>query len=313
MVKQVPDTTEPEEGNGPKAGRRGAVRYLQNETAPSASRMVLGNALRHRRNLAGLKLEEVAKRLGVSSSKVSRIESGSIPAKEQDLLRLFAVYRIEHRGDQEELLELSQVAKEAAWWQPWSAITPKYLQAVVSFEDMAQRIRSYESQYLYGLLQTPEYARALIERGRGPVSAHDDLVDFRAKRQQRFAAAPGKTLIAVVDEAALRRPIGSVDIMRGQVQHLIELTRNPRYQLRLAELGRFGVPVELGSTTVFDFESRLLPTIACMEGFDGSLAIDDDQMVDRRAKMFDALRARALGPHAMRRKLQDMLSSGLYR
>jgi transcriptional regulator with XRE-family HTH domain len=274
--------------------------------------MVLGNALRHRRNAAGLKLEEVAKQLGISTSKVSRIESGSIPAKEDDLLRLFAVYRVVEPEEQVYFRELIEAAQQPAWWQPWSQIATKYLQAVVSFEDMAQRIRSYESQYLYGLLQTTDYARALIERGRGSARAHDELVEFRVKRQERFTAEANKTLIAVVDEASLRRPVGSPQIMRGQLEHLIELTRHPRFQLRLAELGRFDLPAELGSTTIFDFESRLLPTIACMEGFDGSLAIDDEAMVDRRVKKFDELLARSLAPQAMRRKLQHMLSSGLY-
>jgi DNA-binding XRE family transcriptional regulator len=268
--------------------------------------MVLGNALRHRRNAAGLKLDEVATRLGISTSTVSRIESGSIPTKEADLLRLFTVYQVTEPEEQSRFREMAAAAQQPAWWQPWSAVAPKHLQAVVSFEDMAQRIRSYESQYLYGLLQTPDYARALIERGRGSAHVRDELVELRKERQLRFAEAEGKSLIAVVDEASLRRPVGSRPIMRAQLEHLAELSRNPRYQLRLAELGSFDVPAELGSTTIFDFESRLLPTIACMEGFDGSLAIDDDAMVDHRVKKFDALLTRSLAPQAMRRKLQHL-------
>ncbi|AKN73655.1 XRE family transcriptional regulator [Streptomyces sp. PBH53] len=313
MFKQPPGAAVPADGHGQKAGRRGAVRYLQNEAAPSATRMVLGHALRHRRNTAGLKLEEVASQLGISTSKVSRIESGIIQAKEDDLRRLFVVYQVTVPEEQIHFRELIEAAWQPAWWQPWSQVATKHLQAVVSFEDMAQRIRSYESQYLYGLLQTADYARALIERGRGSARTHDELVEFRVKRQDRFAAEADKSLIAVVDEAALLRPVGSPQIMREQLEHLIELSHHPRFQLRLAELGRFDLPAELGSTTIFDFRSRLLPTIACMEGFDGSLVMDDEAMVDRRVKAFDMLLARSLAPQAMRRKLQHMLSSSLYR
>ncbi|MET8815016.1 helix-turn-helix transcriptional regulator [Streptomyces sp. NPDC004549] len=311
MAKQLPIPAEPDDGSGQKAGRRGAVRYLQNEAAPSAARMVLGSALRHRREALGLSAGEAARQLGGSPSKVSRIESGTFALKQQDLFKFYALYRITDPEEQARLNELSVAASQPAWWQPWSAITPKYLQSVVSFEDMATRVRSFEPIYLHGLLQTPEYARALIERGRGPASGHDERVRFRAERHERFTAAPDRKLICVVDEAALMRPVGSAEIMRGQLQHLIALTADPRFQLHLAPLNDYNVHVELGPTTIFDFAGRL-PTIAFAEGYDGGLVIEDDQMVDRRVKAFDVLAARSLAPHALRRRLQVMLSNNRY-
>ncbi|MYQ45090.1 helix-turn-helix domain-containing protein [Streptomyces sp. SID4985] len=287
------------------------MRYLQNEAAPFAARMVLGNALRRHREAVGLSAGEAARRLGGSASKVSRIESGNNSPKPQDLLKFFALYKITDPEEQTQLCDLATAAHEPAWWQPWSAVTPKYLQAVVSFEDMATRIRSYEPIYLHGLLQTPEYARALIERGRGSKSGHDELVRFRAERQERFASTPDTKLLCVVDEATLARPVGSAEIMRGQLNHLIALTNDPRFQLHLAQLHDYKVHVELGPTTIFDFAGRL-PTIAFAEGYDGGLVIEDEQMVDRRVKAFDALAARSLAPHAMRRRLLDMLATNRY-
>ncbi|MGW4304039.1 helix-turn-helix domain-containing protein [Streptomyces sp. DSM 110735] len=312
MAKQLPIPAEPDDGSGQKAGRRGAVRYLQNEAAPFAARMVLGNALRHRREAIGLSAGEAARQLGGSPSKVSRIESGTFALKQQDLLKFYALYRITDPEEQARLYELSVTASQPAWWQPWSAVAPKYLQAVVSFEDMATRVRSFEPIYLHGLLQTPEYARALIERGRGSASGHDELARFRTERHERFTAEPDRKLICVVDEATLKRPVGSAEIMRGQLQHLITLTADPRFQLHLAPLNDYNVHVELGATTIFDFAGRL-PTIAFAEGYDGGLVIDDEQMVDRRVKAFDALAASSLAPHAMKRRLTDMLTTGFYK
>ncbi|MEW2313865.1 Scr1 family TA system antitoxin-like transcriptional regulator [Streptomyces bauhiniae] len=306
MSKQLPVPAESEEASGLRAGRRGAVRYLQNEAAPGAARKVLGNALRFSRECAGLSLGEAAGRLGVSSSKVSRIESGTSSLKERDLPKFFETYGITAPEEQGNLRELAAAVHRPTWWQPWASVTPKYLQAVVSFEDMAIRIRSFEPTYLHGLLQTPEYARALIERGRGPASGYDELVRFRTKRQEQFAAAD-KKLLCVVDEATLARPVGSAAIMRGQLQHLIDLTSSPRIQLRLAPLHTYDVHVEIGPTTIFDFAGRL-PTISFAEGYDGGLIIEDEEMVDRRVKAFDVLAAKSLGPHAMRRRLQHLLS-----
>ncbi|MBP5935471.1 helix-turn-helix domain-containing protein [Streptomyces sp. LBUM 1476] len=289
------------------------MRYLQDEAAPSAPRMVLGDALCKQREALGLQQQEVAFRLGLSRSKVSRIESGHVRSKERDLNSLFALYEIHDPREQTMLRSLAQDASKPVWWQRWSSVAPRYLQAVVSFEDMAQRIRSYEPQYLHGLLQIPEYSRALIERSSAPQDRHEALAALRAERQTKFASVPGKRLICVIDEVALRRTVGSPEIMRRQVEHLIQLEGNPQYQLRLAELGRCNLPVELGSTTIFDFAERVLPTLVYEEGFDAGLIIQDEESVDRRAKVFDALRVGSLTPPKTVQRLKDLLTSNYYR
>ncbi|MBV2357545.1 helix-turn-helix transcriptional regulator [Streptomyces sp. J2-1] len=269
--------------------------------------MVLGNALRRRRAARGLKQEEVARHLGASPSKVSRIENGQHQFKEDDLGRFFTVYGIEDPYEQGQLRALAEGANQPTWWQPWSGVAQKSLQAAVSFEDMAQRIRSYEPLHLYGLLQTPDYARALIGRGEDDARRLDALVELREERRARFADAGGdKRLMCVIDEATLLRPVGSPEIMRGQLDHLAELAQNPRYQFRLAELGRYDQPVELGSTTLYDFSGRVLPTIVYAEGFEGGLVIQDEESVDRRKKAFDALLVSALGPRQTARRIRDL-------
>lgn len=311
MVGQLAGAEVPDDSGGQKSSPR--VRFLKDEAAPSAPRMVLGKELRRRREASGLQQQEVSRRLDWSMSKTSRIESGQVKVKELDLHALFALYRVDDPGEQQPLLELAEITRRPMWWTPWSGIAPQYLQSVLSFEDMAQRIRTYEPQFLHGLLQTPDYARALIERGRGTQSHHASLAQLRKERHVKFAASPGKELVAVIDEAALRRIVGNAEIMRRQVEHLITLGGDRRIQLRLAELNRPNVPVELGPTTIFDFEETLLATIAYSESFDGGLVIQDEPSVDLRVKAFDRLRSHSLAPGKTTQKLRDLLASNYYR
>ncbi|MEV6807270.1 helix-turn-helix transcriptional regulator [Streptomyces sp. NPDC051132] len=293
-------------GGGAKSGRR--ARYLKDEAVPSAQRMVVGNALRVRREQLGLKQEEVARLLGGSNSKVSRIESGQHQFKERDLARFFAIYQVTDPVEQDQLRELAEQANQMPWWQPWAGVTQRHLQAVVSFEDMAQRIRSYEPQQLSGLLQTEEYARAVIASGGGDTRQRDALVAFRMERQARFQQAdPDKKLICVVDEGSLIRGYGSPQVMRRQLEHLLALTDSPRYLIRIAELSRYNVPVHLGSIAIWDFSARILPTIAYQEVFDGGMVFQDETQVDDRARAFDRLRGASLTPARSVQRLRDIL------
>ncbi|MFI6208073.1 helix-turn-helix domain-containing protein [Streptomyces sp. NPDC051041] len=290
------------------------MRYIRDEAVPSAPRMVLGNALRVRREALGLKQEQVALQLGVSNSKVSRIESGQHQFKERDLARFFAIYRVNDPSEQAQLRELAEHANRLPWWQPWSGVAQKHLQAVVSFEDMAQRIRTYEPQQLPGLVQTEEYARAVIATGGGDVRQREALVALRVERQRRFREAPAdKKLICVIDEGSLRRGYGSRQIMRRQLEHLIELAACPRYLIRIAEQSRYNVPVHIGSVTIWDFSARILPDIAYTEVYDGGLIFQDEEQVDARIRGFDRLRGMSLTPERSLRRLRDLLKSGYYR
>ncbi|WP_236576224.1 helix-turn-helix domain-containing protein [Streptomyces sp. HF10] len=308
MVRRIAGLPGPAENEGgrDKPGRRGTVRYLKDEAVPSAPRMLLGHALRSRRHDLGLKQEEVARRMGCSSSKLSRIESGMHHFKKKDLLRLFAVYEIGSEEEQDVLLELAESANQPTWWQEWSTVAQPYLQAVISFEDMATRIKAYSSDLLHGLAQTPAYAEALIRRGRGERETHDALLELRKERQARFEAAAGKKLIIVVHVAALLNRVGSPEIMADQMEHLAGLSERRNYQLRLVDPAHhYNLPVELGTTTIFDFEGRV-PKVAYAENLDGCLFIQDEDLLDHREVVFDELRFKGLGPDAARRKLNDL-------
>jgi transcriptional regulator with XRE-family HTH domain len=305
VVQQLASAGEPGAGDSPGAGRR--VRYLRNEAAPSAQRMILGNTLRRQRTGLGMNQQEAACGLPGSSSKVSRIESGHHQFKAHDLANFFRLYNITDPAEQERMLEVAAAANEPTWWQPWSWAAPKFMQAVVSFEDMASRIRSYEPLQLHGLLQTRAYSRAVIDRGPGTVKERDALAELREERKARFSAVTEvKRLIVIIDEVTLRRPVGSKAVMSEQLEHLLNLSDDPRFVFRLAELGRYDLPVDLGPTTIFDFEG-ILPTIVYSEGYDGGLIIQDEKDVDIRVKAFDALRVASLAPRQTARKISDIL------
>ncbi|TXS44096.1 XRE family transcriptional regulator [Streptomyces sp. uw30] len=275
--------------------------------------MVLGNALWTRRTALGLKQEEVARLLGASKSKVSRIETGQHQFKEQDLVRFFVIYQITDLLEQHQLRELAQEANQQPWWQPWSAVAQKHLQAVVSFEDMAQRIRVYEPLQLPGLLQTEGYARAVIAGGSADLHHRQALVDLRMKRQERFrAAGEDKKLLCVIDEGSLRRRYGTPQVMQQQLEHLIDLADGPRYLIRIAEQDRYDLPVHIGSTTIWDFAAQILPDIAYAEVYDGGLIFQDEEQVDKRAKAFDRLRRASLSPLRSIQRLKDLRQSGYY-
>nr|WP_281196288.1 DUF5753 domain-containing protein [Streptomyces lushanensis] len=133
-------------------------------------------------------------------------------------------------------------------------------------------------------LLSPEFTPRAVER----------LAELRQKRNQRFEESASKKLFCVIDEVTLLRPFGSSGIMRKQIEHLIAPTEDPRYVMHIAELHTPNLPVMLGSTTIFDFEDRLLPSIVYTEQFDGSLILQEEEQVDRRVKGFDRLRAVSL-------------------
>ncbi|MFJ4152687.1 helix-turn-helix domain-containing protein [Streptomyces galbus] len=290
------------------------MRYIRDEIVPSAQRMVLGIALSAHRSALGLKQEEVARLLNVSVSKVSRIETGQHQFKEQDLTRLFHIYRITDPGTQHDLRQLAEEANRLPWWQPWSSVAQKHLQAVVSFEEMAHRIRVYEPLTVPGLLQTEGYARAVIAGGRAEPFQQQALLELRMARQRRFEASDeDKKLICVLDEGALRRRYGSPRVMQQQLEHLIRVADNPRYLIRLAEQDRYDLPVHIGSTTIWEFAGRLLPDIAYVEVFDGGLIVQDEEQTDQRKKEFDRLRQLSLSPQRTVQRLKHLVSSGYYR
>ncbi|MFE7124933.1 helix-turn-helix domain-containing protein [Streptomyces sp. NPDC057617] len=277
-----------------------------------AQRMVLGSHLRELREGLGISVVDAGRHIGASGSKISRLETGQHVYKARDISSLLDFYGVSDAAERHNLMELLEHANQRPWWQDWSDVATKQLQTFVSFEEMAQRIRTYEPAQLPGLLQTEEYARAVILSGREATSRREveRLVDLRQHRRLRFEGAPPKRLISVIDEVTLIRPFGDSGIMRRQLDHLIALTeQHSRYVMRIAELRKPNLPVVLGSTTIFDFEDMLLPSIVYTEQFDGAFILQEEEQVDRRVKGFDRLQKASLSHKGSAQRLRDLRSA----
>ncbi|CAG6394632.1 helix-turn-helix domain-containing protein [Streptomyces cocklensis] len=276
--------------------------------APTAQRMIFGETLRKHRDALGLTEKEVARAVGgCSASKISRLESGEHDFKEKDVLGLLDVYGVVDADERERLLGLSQQANEKGWWEAWRDVAPKELQTYVSLEDIAARIRSYESGQLLGLLQIPDYTRALVKANslEPNVRTAERIIELRTMRAQRFLRDSGTQLICVLDEVTLSRGYGTNPIMRRQIEHLIELAGHERISFRLAPSARLNLPVQIGTTTVFDFAADQLPAIVYIERCNGGLYLQDRQEVDSYERGFDRLMVGSLGSAACVQKLKD--------
>ncbi|WP_328917460.1 MULTISPECIES: helix-turn-helix domain-containing protein [unclassified Streptomyces] len=277
--------------------------------APTAQRMMFGATLRKHREALGLTEREVAQQIGgCSASKISRLESGEHDFKERDVLSLLDVYKVVVPAERERLLLLSRQANEKGWWEAWRDVTPKELQTYVSLEDVAQRIRSYESAQLLGLLQTTDYTRALVRANSSQTDNGrqiDRITELRAERARRFMEESDTELMCVLDEVTLSRGYGTRQVMRDQIQHLIDLAEHERITFRLAPYSGMNIPVQIGTTTIFDFEADQLPAIVYVEHRSGGMYQHDRDEVDGYAMGFDRLLVASMKPSACLTRLKD--------
>lgn len=276
--------------------------------APTAQRMKFGEMLRQHRVRLGLTEKEVAQRLGGrSASKISRLESGEHDFKESDVRSLLDVYGVEDPAERERMLELAHEANQKGWWEPYSDVATKELQTYVSLEDIAQRMRSFETGQLHGLLQIPDYTRALVRANSPHLDAKsvERITELRRLRAERFLQDSSAELKCVLDEVTLSRGYGSDSIMQQQVEHLISLADHPRLTFRLIPTRGLNLPVQIGPTTIFDFAAGQLPAIVYAERIDGGLYLQDPAAVDRYAKAFDHLLVKAKPPARYLQKLKD--------
>lgn len=193
---------------------------------PTARRIVLGAQLRRLREAAGISRAAAGYAIRCSESKISRIELGRVRFKVRDVADLLTMYGVIDPGERELFLDMVGQANEPGWWNRYADLMPAWFQAYVGLEESVCRIQTYELQFVPGLLQTEDYARALASHGR-PESARDDVerrVGLRMQRQKLFARPEAPRLWAVIDEAVLHRPIGGRRVMLAQLEQLLELT-----------------------------------------------------------------------------------------
>ena len=265
--------------------------------SPTAVRRDLGQRLRDLRQGRDLTVAEVASRVGFSQSRLTKIELGQ-GAKRDDVLRLLDVYEENDPQQQAALLAMVRVGASKEWWEGHRALPPKF-GSYLGLESVAATLQAYDTTLVHGLLQTPDYARALLRAVRSELLPHeiDRLVELRMRRQPILTRAdpPPLTLWWVMDEAVLRRPVGGRETMHAQLQRLIERSELPNVTLLVMpdDLGAHaGVD---GPFAIFQFEAGALPVVY-VEGQAGNLYLEKDDDLRRCQQTMNHILAAAPGP-----------------
>ncbi len=266
-------------------------------SGPTALRILLGSQLRRLREGRGISREDAGHLIRGSESKISRMELGRVGFKERDVADLLTFYGVEDEEARMPVMDLVLRANEPGWWHRFNDLLPSWFQAYVGLEEAASRIRTYEVQFVPGLLQTKEYARAVITAGAAGLGAHEIArrVDLRMERQ-RVLDGDGPFFWAVIDEAALRRPIGGADVMRAQVEHLLELMRQPNITIQVMPFSFGGHSAEGGAFSVLRFQDSELPDVVYVEQLASALYLDKREDVDRYSEVMERLCAVSTTP-----------------
>ncbi|MGI5478979.1 helix-turn-helix domain-containing protein [Streptomyces lavendofoliae] len=268
------------------------------ENNPTALKLILGGKLRELRVHAGLDPADVDQRLGFSRSKTSRIELGRHGCKPADAEALLRLYGVEDEDLVTEFQRLVAQSRRTDWWRSFSDVLSDFFTPLVALEGAAAIIRTYEPFYVPGLLQTPSYARAVIESGPARLLPHEvrRRVDLRRERQRQLDQRDAPRLWAVIDESVLMRTVGGPRVMREQLEHLAALMRRPHITVQIAPLDvTASVGVGTG-VTYLRFALGDLKDAVYIEHLTDSTFSQKPQTVEQYRDMLDRLGACALTP-----------------
>jgi transcriptional regulator with XRE-family HTH domain len=254
----------------------------------------LGGLLRALRLEQGLTVEQAAERLLCSPSKVSRMETGQRGATARDVRDLCDLYGVTSPEERARMAKLAAEGKKQGWWQSYEL---DYFATFVGLEEAATTIKMYQSTTVPGLLQTPDYVRAMSGVLVPEVSAErtEALVEVKRRRQRRLSGEPALPLSVILDEAVLHRAVGGPAAMATQLDHLVEAASIYQVTIQVIPYSA-GAHAAMDSTfTIMEF-ADLVPTVVYVEGLVGWIYIERPQDVTRYEQVFDRLRYSALSP-----------------
>ena len=265
---------------------------------PTVTRMLLGAQLRRLRETKEVSREAAGYAIRGSESKISRMELGRVGFKERDVMDLLTLYGVTDERERDEALSLTRNANTPGWWYRYNDLLPTWFQSYLGLEAAATLIRTYEVQFVPGLLQTEAYARATILLGY-PDARPEEIgrrVGLRVDRRRVLTRADSPQLWAVVDEAALRRPIGGPAVMRAQIEALIEITKLPRARLQVIPFDVGGHAAAGGAFTILRFADEDIPDVVYLEQLTGALYLGKREDVDQYASVMGRLFIEAAPP-----------------
>jgi hypothetical protein len=275
---------------------------------PTVRRMVLGAQLRRLRIAADLTRERAAEAIRASEWKVHRLENGQVSFKERDIVDLLRLYGVTDPAEVQGFVTMMHEANQPGWWQHYADVLPPWFRAYVDLESAATLIRTFESQLVPGLLQTADYVRAVVGGARTDSSPEEveSRVALRLERQALLTRpGPGKPrLWAVVDEAALRRPVGGPKVMRAQLEHLIEASGWPNVTLQVLPLTEGAHPTMVGAFSILRFGDNELPDVVYIEHLTNALYLDKPDEVAQYYHVMESICIRSAEP----RRTPDLLA-----
>jgi transcriptional regulator with XRE-family HTH domain len=274
-------------------------------------RIALGAQLRRLREASGITTEDAAEAIRATHSKISRLERGRSGAKQRDVADLLTLYGVTGETEREQMLMLTRQAAAPGWWQQYSDVLPKWLELYVGLEEAASVIRTYEVQFVHGLMQTEDYARAviLIANAHAPAEEIDRRVSARMKRQQLLTRPGAPELWAVLDEAALRRPPDGPKVMRAQLEHLLQLTDLPNVTLQVIPFRAGPHAAAGGPFTILRFPEPDLPDLVYLEQLNSALYLDQPDDVTGYLTVMNQLCVQAETPAASKAMLRALLKT----
>jgi len=265
---------------------------------PTVRRRRLGTELRRLREAHSIKLEEVAEQLGVAASTLSRIETGKAPTRSAYLTAMLEMYGVDDPGQRQVLIDMAREGHRKGWWAAYEDVLPTGFGIYVGLEAEAASLRAYESLVVHGLLQTEDYARAVMTTVSRKLAADEieRLVTLRLQRQEALLRADPIELWLILDEAVLRRAIGPPELMHNQLTHLADASLWPNVTLQVMPFGGGPHPFLNGPFSIIEFPERTDPHVVYTEGVAGQAYLERDREVRSCAEGFDLLRAAAMSP-----------------
>lgn len=273
---------------------------------PTVRRRRLGQELRRLRELKGMTAEEVAERLLVSQSKISRLENGRRSISQRDVRDLCGVYEVEDQRIVDSLMQMAKDSRQQGWWHAFGDIP---YSVYIGLETDAESLRTYEPQIITGLLQTRPYVEALIQ-GALPETSVADIekrVQVRIRRQERISADSNPLrLWVVLDEACLHRTVGGRQVMREQLEHVAEMSQLPHITVQVLPFDVGAHPGINGQYSILEFADTADSSVVYIEGVTSDLYLEKAQDVQKYTVMYEHLRAQALNVEQSRQRIEDV-------
>jgi transcriptional regulator with XRE-family HTH domain len=273
---------------------------------PTVLRLLLGARLRQLREAKRITPHEAAQAIRGTDSKISRIELGRSAVREIDAADLLTLYGVTDTAEREELLTLAAQSSERGWWHRYSDVVPDWLQTYLGLEQAARSIRAYQPQLVPGLLQTEAYAFALMALADFPPEAAWRRVELRKERQRRLRQG-GLNLWAIIDEAPLRRRIGSAGVMREQLQHLLEAGKQANVTIQVTPFDSAGHTAP-GAFSLIRFENPDLSDVVYVELLSSALYIDKRADIDEYLLAMERLAVVSPEPRQSAKIIESILA-----